>query len=180
MADPNLELRRLEASDARPEFSSGDQDLDEFFHKDSILACQELLCVAYVLFRNGDPVAFYSLSNDAIRREDAGNSAIRRILKMIPHEKRYRSTPAAKIGRLGVAAKVQSDGIGTLILDYLKYSFTTGNKTGCRFLLVDSYNNPRTTAFYEKNAFQFLSSQDKDDATRIMYFDLIRFVRDPM
>lgn len=60
-------------------------------------------------------------------------------------------------------------------MDYLKIWFTQGNKTGCRFLLVDAYNQKKTLDFYAKNGFKFLVSKDEKDKTRIMYFDLIQF-----
>lgn len=177
MAERELRLERLEAADARPEFTCGDSDIDEFFHKDSIVGCDELLCVTYALVADGDAVAFFSLSNDAIKRRDVPRSAFERVLRIVPHTKRYSSMPAAKIGRLGVSSTQQGSGIGTIILDYLKAWFTSGNKTGCRFLVVDAYNSPEVTAFYEKNGFLFLTGDDADDKTRIMYFDLIKFVR---
>ena len=58
------------------------------------------------------------------------------------------------------------------------------NKTGCRFLVVDAYNNPRTLHFYERNDFRFLHTDEVEErayydipsektiATRLMYFDL--------
>jgi hypothetical protein len=44
-------------------------------------------------------------------------------------------------------------------------------------LVVDAYNTPAITAFYEANDFEFLTAEDAKDKTRIMYFDLIRFTR---
>jgi hypothetical protein len=41
---------------------------------------------------------------------------------------------------------------------------------GCRFLTVDAYNI--ALDFYLKNEFQFISSQDENEATRLMYYDL--------
>ena len=87
--------------------------------------------------------------------------------------------PAVKIGRLGVSAKIQSSGVGSSILDFVKAWFTEGNKTGCRFILVDALNNPRTIKFYKDNGFDFLifNGDDDDDKTRLMFFDLMTFVR---
>ena len=68
--------------------------------------------------------------------------------------------------------------MGTEILDAVKASFTTANKTGCRFVTVDAYNNPGTIGFYQKNGFNFLTEKDLKDDTRLMYFDLKRFVQD--
>jgi GNAT superfamily N-acetyltransferase len=83
--------------------------------------------------------------------------------------------PAAKIGRIGVCAERKGGGVGTKILDYLKYSFTHNNKTGCRFLLVDAYSSDVVLRFYQKNGFRFLTDQDSQAKTRIMYFDLAQF-----
>ncbi len=58
----------------------------------------------------------------------------------------------------------------------MKNWFTTNSKTGCRFLTVDAYNNPDTLNFYKKNDFEFFTSDDENDSTRAMYFDLIRII----
>jgi len=98
------------------------------------------------------------------------------LFNTIPLEKRYSTLPAVKIGRLGVSERAQCNKLGTNILDFLKVWFTHKNKTGCRFIVVDAYNNPRTINFYEKNGFKFLVDGNKNDSTRIMYFDLIPFI----
>jgi len=58
------------------------------------------------------------------------------------------------------------------------------NKTGCRFLIVDAYNQVAPLGFYLKNEFQFLFSSEQQEAenlgfnvdkplhTRLMYYDL--------
>lgn len=119
--------------------------------------------------------AFFSVLNDAIKKEDLGRSGYKRVGTRVPHEKRYSSMPAAKIGRLGVATDAQRDGWGTFVLDFLKVWFTEKNKTGCRFLVVDAYNTKEVTAFYEKNGFKFLTAPVPGEQTRIMYFDLMPF-----
>lgn len=172
-----LALKRLEAADDRPEFSCGDDDIDEFFHVDSIGGCNELVCVTYALMNDEKTVGFYSVSNDSIRKQDLPRSRFKKVMKIVPRPKRYSSMPAAKIGRLGVCKDSQKDGYGTMILDYLKYSFTNQNKTGCRFLVVDAYNQENVTSFYQKNGFDFLTSTDADEETRIMFFDLVSFIR---
>ncbi len=170
-----MELVRLEADDPRPPLVCGDPDLDEFYAVDSIVGCRELLSVTYVFCEDSAAIAYFSLSNDAIKKEEVPRSSFERLQKALKREKRYRSMPAAKIGRIGVSCELQSKGIGTEVLDFLKAWFTQGNKTGCRFLIVDAYNTERATRFYEKNGFQFLTVNDQNDATRIMYFDLKTF-----
>ncbi len=165
----------MDADSTRPAFKCGDDDIDEFFHQDSIIGASELMCVTYAWRENGHTVAFFSVSNDAIKREQCPPSAWKRVAKIIPRPKRYASMPAVKIGRLGVSADAQRSKHGSKILDFIKVWFTAYNKTGCRFLLVDAYNKPRILTFYQKNGFDFLTSSDESEETRIMYFDLIKF-----
>ena len=82
--------------------------------------------------------------------------------------------PAVKIGRLGINEDLQKNGVGSEIIDFLKGWFTIGNKTGCRFLVVDAYNKEDVIGFYKKNGFLFLKSEGQSDQTRLMYFDLIK------
>lgn len=169
-----FEITRLGVDDARPAFDCGDSDLNEFFAIDSRRSCQELLAVTYAIRQNGETVAFFSVSNDSIKREDVPRSPRQRLLKNVPHEKRYSSMPAVKIGRLAVSAPLQGGGLGTEILNFVKGWFTVGNKTGCRFVVVDACNKPEVTAFYKKNGFTFLLTSDEKERTRLMYFDLIQ------
>ncbi len=45
---------------------------------------------------------------------------------------------------------------------------------GCRFLTVDALST--ATHFYEKNGFQFFTELDKDEETRLMFYDLKNFI----
>lgn len=173
---PALRLVRLESDSARPAFCCGDRDLNEFFHQDSIEAGKQLLSVTYGFLDEQDSLlAFCSLSNDAVKKEALPKAVWRRAVQRVFHRKRYASMPAVKIGRLGVSSQCSRSGIGSQVLDFLKVWFTRGNKTGCRFLLVDAYNQERVLRFYEKNGFRYLGGDKENDATRIMYFDLYTF-----
>ena len=35
------------------------------------------------------------------------------------------------------------------------------NKTGCRFLVVDAYNQPKVLSFYERNKFKYLYATEE-------------------
>jgi hypothetical protein len=174
---PRRELHRLESGDPRPDFSCGDEDIDEFFHQDSNAWCDELLCVTYVFTEDDRAVSFFSIANDSIKKDEIPRSGFERLTSLVPFSKRYSSMPAAKIGRLGVREDLQRSGEGARVLNWLKVSFTRQNKTGCRFLVVDAYNTPRVKNFYLKNGFQFLTTKDESDKTRIMYYDLMKFAR---
>lgn len=172
-------------------FSCGNEDLDNFFLEDAFLQSDQLLCKNYCFIKEvtSDIVCSFTLSNDSIK--NVPNARKKKIEKDIPHTKHYSSYPAVMIGRLGVNEKYQDKHIGSEVIDFIKAWFVDPqNKTGCRFLLVDSYNNKSNFHFYQdNNGFQFLfgsESQEKeyrkilpenDIHTRLMYFDLIELAR---
>lgn len=107
----------------------------------------------------------------------------------MPNAKRGINFPAVLIGRLGVSADYRGKGmyIGSQIIDFVKDWFRSeDNKTGCRFIVVDAYNNEKTLHFYEKNGFKLLYKTEKEERdflelevdekleTRFMFFDLKR------
>lgn len=170
-----MQLVRLGAEDERPIFDCGDNDLNEYFNEDSRQSCQELTAVTYAVMQGDDTVAFFSVLNDSLKKEEVGRAPYKRVARPLPPAKQYSSLPAVKIGRLAVASKHQHLGIGCEIIDFIKAWFTMGNKTGCRFVIVDAYRD--AIRFYQKNGFIFLSEKDKGEKTRLMYFDLITVAR---
>ncbi len=100
-----------------------------------------------------------------------------------------RRYPGVLIGRLGINENFRSQGIGTELLDFIKSWFIDeDNKTGCRFLIVDAYNNDVPLGFYQKNGFLFLFSSEQQEAenlgydqtktlhTRLMCYDLKKLI----
>jgi len=155
-------------------FSCGDRDLDDFIQNDAEQYGRQLLAVTYSyhLKDNGTylpPVAFVSLSNDRLQINSTRKS------KKFVRAKHRKDYPAAKIGRLGVLKGMQGNSVGSSLIFLLKRLFITDNRTGCRFLTVDAYNNPRTINFYLKRDFLFLTQKDTDEPTRLMWFDLASF-----
>lgn len=171
-------------------FSCEDKDLDEFFSKDAFLYESELLGKTYAWIDLNDPakiLGLVTLANDSVKAKLMANSARNRLQRGITNAKRGISYPAVLIGRLGVSAQYRGKGfnIGTQILDFLKGWFRTNdNKTGCRFMVVDAYNNEKTLRFYEKNGFKPLYKTEQEERdflklsseepleTRFLFFDL--------
>ena len=153
---------RLKAYNCKP-FHCGDDDLDEFFIKDAFLQSEELLCKNYCFVLDEDPttiVAAFTLSNDSIKK--IPGSRKKKIEKNIPREKLYSSYPAVMIGRLGISSDFQGQHIGSDIISFIKAWFVDPlNKTGCRFLLVDSYNKENNLSFYQRNGFNYLFSTEE-------------------
>lgn len=174
MSLENFSHLRLYVEYSLKSFDCLDADLNDFFHNDSLPYLTQLLSVTYAFEDNDNTIAFYSLQNDKISLTNSfGNEWWKlNIWDTLPEGKRYTTFPAVKIGRLGVHKKYQSLGYGTNILDYIKGSFLDKNKTGCRYITVDAYNNNRTINFYLRNGFQFLTGRDEKKSTRLMFFDL--------
>lgn len=171
-------------------FTCGNDDLDDFFLKDASKYAEELLGKTYCWVTDEVPrriVSMFTLSNDSIKTRNLLSKERNKLQRKISNVKRGRSYPATLIGRLGVSKECQGNGnhVGTQVIDFLKMWFRhDDNKTGCRFLVVDAYNNTATTSFYLKNGFLFLHTSEEDEKeyygiaadvqlkTRLMYFDL--------
>lgn len=104
---PEFILRRLEPDSERKPFDCGNPDLNEFFSEDSKKYAKELLAVTYALESETNTVAYFSVLNDSIRKEDTTGSRLKRILKFIPRPKRHKSHPAVKVGRFAVSNTYQ-------------------------------------------------------------------------
>ncbi|MDE6557422.1 MAG: GNAT family N-acetyltransferase [Duncaniella sp.] len=171
-------------------FRCGDCDLDEFFSRDSFLYEREMLGKTYAWINTSDPtkiLGLVTLANDSVKTRLIAGPALNRLQRNITHAKRGINYPAVLIGRLGVSEEYRGKGlnIGSQILEFLKGWFrSSDNKTGCRFIVVDAYNNDSTLRFYEKNGFKLLYKTDVEErdflglqsdkslGTRFMYFDL--------
>jgi len=149
-------------------FNCGDPDLNEFLLEDALPHQKQLLAVTYLIRYGADIAAYFSVLNDKIASEEFPSKSKLRVLPFT--KRRYKSYPAVKLGRLAVAEKYQKQDLGTQLLDYIKMWFIDRNKTGCRFITVDAYD--QAVSFYERNGFIPLSGQPEDNHTKLMYFDL--------
>ncbi len=177
-------------------FDCGDADLNEFFQIDALPHQKALIGKSYYFTldegNNPTPICAFTVSNDALRVVDLPNARKKKAAKNIPGPKRhYPSYPAVKIGRLGVHEDYKGAGIGWQLMKFIKGWFADAeNKTGCRFVVVDAYNNEGSIGYYERNGFKFLFhtivselkyvNKDRLEGkekitldTRIMYFDLL-------
>ncbi|MBO5181659.1 MAG: GNAT family N-acetyltransferase [Paraprevotella sp.] len=153
-------------------FKCAEEDLNSFLFEDAKHFQKELMAVTYLIedVREEVTVAYFSLLADKISFNPDEKSVWNKLNRNIPNSKRRRNYPAVKLGRLAVNERYAGEGIGTFILDSIKYAFTTVKRLGCRFLTVDALNS--ATSFYEKNGFQFFTELDKNDETRLMFYDL--------
>lgn len=157
-------------------FKCADDDLNGFLLDDAKYFQEELMAVTYLIEDNQKnvTVAYFSLLADKISFNPDEKSVWNKLNRNIPNPKRRRNYPALKIGRLAVNEVYAGTGVGTFVLDSIKYAFTSVKRLGCRFLTVDALNS--ATKFYEKNGFQFFTELDKEDETRLMFYDLKNFI----
>jgi len=175
-------------------FDCDHKDLNDFFANDAILYSAELLGKSYCFTLDDNPsviVCAFTVSNDSIKTTNLPNARKKKVTKEIPYEKQMRSYPAVLIGRLGVNINYRNiEGekkrTGEQLMDFIKAWFIDrSNKTGCRFIVVDAYNEHGPLRYYEKNDFAYLFSSEEQEKeftglpetaalkTRLMYFDLI-------
>lgn len=171
------EIRKLQKGETVKSFDCGDADLNDFILNEAPHYRKSLLAVTYVIIprdaANADHiVAFFSLSNDTVSITNFTNKTeFNRFRKhRFVNEKRLKTYPAVKVGRLGIDKTVQGKGFGSFLLEFIKTYFLDENKTGCRFITIDAYSD--VVSFYLKNEFTPLTADDIDAPTRLLYFDL--------
>ncbi|MCL2207726.1 MAG: GNAT family N-acetyltransferase [Fibromonadales bacterium] len=172
LSNLNARIVRLSNDTEIKPFESNDEDLNGFLLNDAKDYLKSLLSVTYTLQSDTETVAYYCLSNDRLSQNIDEKSIWNKINRLISNKKRRKSYPAVKIGRLAVSKKYAKMGIGTMIINIIKelYENASLQHAGCRFIIVDAYKN--ALYFYEKNGFKYLTENDKNDNTRIMYLDL--------
>ncbi len=171
-------------------FICNDSDLCDFFAKDFIKYNQELFGKTYCFTLDENPskiVCAFTIANDSIKAQLIPKSDRNRLSRKVANQKRgLKSYPAVLIGRLGVALEFEGKGVGRELMDFIKSWFIdANNKTGCRFLVVDSYNKEHPIRYYTKNGFKFIFEDEDEEKTysglvteeslntRLMSFDLI-------
>lgn len=175
-------------------FNCSHEDLNDFFINDASDWHQQLLGKTYCFTLDKDPqtiVCAFSVSNDSIKKNLLPRSRAEKISKRFPRQKRINSFPSVLIGRLGVNKKFryiegESDTTGDQLMKFIKSWFRSDrNKTGCRFVVVDSYNEKKALEYYQRNNFEFLFTTEEQEKkftkvnpeaelkTRLMFFDLI-------
>ena len=158
------------------DFSCNDLDLDDYILNEADLYQSEFLSTNYLLEDSkANLMAFFTLLNDRVCVADfRSKTEFNRFRKRrFVQAKRFKGYPAVKIGRLAVSTKWMRNGLGSILLDFIKSYFTKNRRTGCRFLTVDAYHG--AVDFYAKNGFVRLSEGSPDGNTCLMYYDLIDY-----
>ena len=167
-------VRKLRHSSPVDNFDCGDFDLNDFLTSESLDYQKARLSTTYLLLsETGCVDAYFSIAHDRVSLSDFENKTDfnRFRKKRFPNSKRLKSYPAIKICRLGVSILSKNKHFGTFLIDLIKRMYYSDTKAGCRFITVDAYHD--AIPFYEKNGFIPLNTDDEDDVTRVLYFDLM-------
>jgi GNAT superfamily N-acetyltransferase len=170
-----LQFVRLEEDAPISSFDCGDIDLNDFLHNDAKNYLKSMLAITYLLKIENEIAAYFCLSYDGLTRTtiltEEEKALWNRVGRKIPNSKRRKTYPAVKIGRLAVNQKYSGLGLGTqMLLSVREMYLKEPHHAGCRFVTVDAYRS--AFLFYERNDFRYLTTKDKDEETRAMYFDL--------
>ena len=176
-------------------FSCGNKDLDEFFSADYLDYAEQLMGKTYAFLEIENPseiVCAFTVSNASIFTNHLPNARRKRVGKDVPWQKRDMIYPAVLIGRLGVNRKFMRKHVGTELMQSIKSWFVDeDNKTGCRYLVVDAYNEDIPISYYKDNGFDFMFSTEEQEKqyrniasdgslhTRLMFFDLMQIAAAP-
>lgn len=160
------EYNHEKLEDCEP-FVCGHPDLDDFFKNDCDDYAYQLLGKTYCFTLDEDPkkvVCAFTVSNDSIRTKFIPNKKRNKLNRKIPYPKQMGSYPSALIGRLGVAKEFAGNHYGDELMDFIKYWFIDpANKTGCRYIVVDAYNEDKPITYYKRNGFEFLFDNETDE-----------------
>lgn len=165
-------IKLLDSDDDIKSFDCGDSDLNDFLLNDAKQFSEKRIAYTYLLENEEGVVAYFSLLNDKVSKNDASNSSWKRLKKKFPHTKQFSSYPSIKIGRFAVDLKYEGHGIGSrLMTELIGVLLNRKSSSAFRFLTVDAYLS--AVPFYEKNGFKMLVGADSDKHTRAMYLDLM-------
>jgi GNAT superfamily N-acetyltransferase len=183
MSISDFVIARLEPDAGIAPFDCGDADLNDFLANDAGSYQKERLAVTHLLALQAggttEIAGYFCLLTDKLVF-DPSDEERRKFWRAfnkknkIHFNKHRRTYPAIKIGRLAVATAFTGKRLGSYLIDHIVALAIAMNNIGCRFITVDAYKN--AFDFYLKNNFDYLSDDDKNEQTRLMYFDLKRFI----
>ena len=172
-------------------FDCGRSSVTEFFRNEALAYQDELFGKTYFFVLPNNPtkvVAGFTVANASIFTKHLSNSRQKKIGYEVHHKKGLINYPAVLLAQLGVDVKYRGNHIGEQIIRFVEDWFTSeDNKSGCRHLIVDAYNEPDLIDYYQRNGMNLFFTSveqemnyrnwnlEKDGTleTRLMYRDMI-------
>ena len=176
-------------------FDCGRESVNDFFRNEAQGYQDELFGKTYYFCLPDSPsdiVAGFTVANASIFTKRLPNARQKKIGREVHHEKGLINYPSILLAQLGVDVKYKGLHLGPQIIDFVMQWFTsTDNKSGCRHLIVDAYDEPHLLEFYQSNGLNLFFSSleqemeyrnwdiEKDGRleTRLMFRDMILLKR---
>lgn len=154
MANPSHVFESLGRQHNRADFSCGVQELDVYLQRQARQDAQRNIAAVFVLRDvDSDLIAgYYTLSACSITPENLPDELASRL-------PRYRSFPAALIGRLAVDSRYQGQALGELLLiDALHRVLAQVFQIATMAVVVDAKGD-RARTFYERYGFERFANE---------------------
>ena len=176
-------------------FDCGRSSVNEFFGEEAQEYQDELFGKTYYFCLPDSPsdiVAGFTVANASIFTKRLPNSRQKKIGFEVHHKKGLINYPAVLLAQLGVDIRYKGNRLGAQIINFVASWFTSmSNKSGCRHLIVDAYDEPHLLNFYQQNGLNFFFTSveqemeyrnwnlEKDGPleTRLMFRDMILLKR---
>lgn len=176
-------------------FNCGRETVNEFFREEAQAYQDELFGKTYYFCLPDSPsdiVAGFTVANASIFTKHLPNSRQKKIGFEVHHRKGLINYPSILLAQLGVDVRYKGNHLGAQIIDFVALWFTSAsNKSGCRHLIVDAYDEPHLIEFYQQNGLNlFFSSVEQEMEyrnwnpakdgpleTRLMFRDMILLKR---
>ena len=167
-----MELIQLTSDYEMKPFDCGDAALNGFLCDEAKPFLENRLARTFLFCDENQIAGYFCLLNDKISKQDVVNSDWRKLRKRFPHSKHFGSYPSVKLGRFAVSVFYRNRGLGSELMDAVKgLLLQDPGYSIFRFLTVDAYLS--AIPFYEKNGFKLLLSDDENEHTRLMFFDMM-------
>lgn len=143
-----IEVRALRKKDRRKEFSCGQPELDNYFHRFAGQGqFRQHVGVTYVAVAGEKLCGFATVAAGSIEFDELPQ-AFAKGLPSYP-------LPILRLGRLGISVEHQGQGIGKLLMRWVfLLALEQKNKFGCIGIVVDAKEG--AVGFYERYGFQAL------------------------
>ncbi len=169
LADLHIVRADAQAHDVS-QFDCGDDDLNDFLKNDCFRYQSEYLSHTRLVFYQGSLGGFLTLLSDSIVLKTKEKR------KLISFHRDVYSFPAVKIGRIGIAKKIQRQGMRRELVKYtlgLVVRLNDELHIGSRFITLDAY--PASIPFYERCGFVYnLEYKDPKKTHPSMRYDIIK------
>ena len=158
-------LSRSEFDKIKKDFHCSHKQLEKHIKQYAFTHQKEGLFQTYFFVEEGRYLGYISVAIASIDREKIDSEL------NIPSSMKY-AIPALKITRLCIFGEYIKQGVGTILIYFVKVLATTlQKKIGCRAIIVDS--KEKAVDFYKQYDYISIASQD-DDNTIFMIHDLLQ------